>query len=65
MSEPSHFQRVHYAVICVSAVRYLESWCAVWFKLVLVVLDDSAVVRGQVTLRTEEGRVGEEDVRFS
>ena len=36
-----HFEGVHYAIVRVCALRYLEAGSAVRLKLLLIILDDS------------------------
>ena len=47
------------------AVRNFEAWGAEGLELLLVVLNDAAVISGQIALATKEGRVWEENVRLS
>ena len=47
------------------AVRNFEAWGAEGLELLLVVLNDAAVISRQIALATKEGRVWEENVRLS
>ena len=44
MPKAGHLQGVHHAVIGMSAVRNFEAWSAIWLKLLLVELNDPAIV---------------------
>ena len=63
--EPGHFKRIDNAVVGVCTVRNFETWRAVGFQLLLVILDDAAVVSWKFPLLSEEGWVGEKNVGFT
>ena len=65
MTEPCHLECIDHTVVCVRGVRHFEAWCAIRFKLLLVILHDARVVSRQLSLATQEGRVREKDVGLS